>query len=138
MKRNAALEEILKRERSKWMEATGPSGDIVLSSRIRLARNLRDYVFPPLLNASVSNEVIETVARAVPRLNQSAVGLPARRYDLYRLSDLKALDRQVLVEKHLISPSLAKNEHGAVILSHDESVSIMINEEDHLRIQCLV
>lgn len=140
MERQAALEEILKRERSKWMEASGPLADIVLSSRVRLARNLRDFPFPSRLGASAGDAVVEAVSKAVPRLNEIAAGRPGsdRRYGLYRLSELSSLDRQVLVEKHLISPDLTKNEFGAVILSNDESVSIMINEEDHLRIQCLM
>ena len=59
-------------------------------------------------------------------------------FDTIKLSDLSELERRVLVEKHLISPNLANESRcGAVILSDNESVSIMINEEDHLRIQCL-
>ena len=55
-----------------------------------------------------------------------------------KLSEIDELDKKVLVEKHLISPNLAnESRNGAVILTEDESVSIMINEEDHLRIQCL-
>lgn len=134
MNRYAALQEILKRERSKWMEAAGPSGDIVLSSRIRLARNLRDFPFPSRLGADGATAVINEARQVVPKLNEGS----NRHYELYRLSELNALDRQVLVEKHLISPLLAKNEHGAIILSSDEAVSIMINEEDHIRIQCLM
>ena len=54
------------------------------------------------------------------------------------MSDLPALERQVLVEKHLISPHLAiPDRHGAVLLSEDETVSVMVNEEDHIRIQCI-
>ncbi|HEY8449101.1 MAG TPA: protein arginine kinase [Bacillota bacterium] len=116
------------------MEASGPSADIVLSSRVRLARNLRDFPFPPRLDAEGSREVVAAVAAALTALNRSR----ERHFELYRLADISALDRQVLVEKHLISPLLAKNEGGAVILSDDEAVSIMVNEEDHLRIQCLV
>src|SRR5690606_4526885 len=54
------------------------------------------------------------------------------------LKDLNELQKRVLVEKHLISPNLANEaRNGAVILSENESISIMVNEEDHLRIQCL-
>ena len=54
------------------------------------------------------------------------------------MSDLSSLEREVLVEKHLISPQLANPKgHGAVLLSEDESVSVMVNEEDHIRIQCI-
>ena len=59
-------------------------------------------------------------------------------YSYTKMSDLPALERQVLVEKHLISPQLATpDRHGAVLLSEDETVSVMVNEEDHIRIQCI-
>ena len=59
-------------------------------------------------------------------------------YTYTKMADLPALERQVLVEKHLISPQLAApNRHGAVILSEDETISVMVNEEDHIRIQCI-
>ena len=55
-----------------------------------------------------------------------------------QIKDLSELNRQVLVEKHLISPKLANSRiEGSVLLSEDESVSVMINEEDHIRMQCL-
>ena len=129
-----SLEDLLKRERSGWMSGEGPSADIVLSSRVRLARNLAATTFPPRLAAAAAADVIRRVRAAVPVLNDAL----NRRFELFELREMSRLDRQVLVEKHLISPLLAKNDAAAVILSTDEVVSIMVNEEDHLRIQVLM
>ncbi|MFO7246678.1 MAG: protein arginine kinase [Bacillota bacterium] len=129
-----SLDELLKRERSGWMKGDGPAADIVLSSRVRLARNLADTAFPPRLSAAAAAGVVERVQAALPSLS-SALN---RRFALFPLKGMSRLDRQVLVEKHLISPLLAKNDAAAVVLSEDETVSIMVNEEDHLRIQVLM
>ncbi|MFB9329554.1 protein arginine kinase [Paenibacillus aurantiacus] len=119
---------------SDWMQGTGPEADIVISSRIRIARNLRGHPFPLLATSEQSSEVMERLV-TVPesgRLNGIS------EFETIRLSELSELERRVLVEKHLISPNLANEARsGAVILSRNESISIMVNEEDHLRIQVL-
>lgn len=121
---------------SKWMEASGPHTDIVLSARIRLARNFAATPFPHRLEDPGSEQVIKFAQAGVGELNK--VGL-SRKVEFYRLDSVPALDRQVLVEKHLISPLHAQEAKGrAVAISEDESVSIMVNEEDHLRIQVLL
>jgi protein arginine kinase len=120
---------------AKWMEGTGPYSDIVISSRIRLARNVHDLPFPHLVNDSQFADILE---RLKPFVTNQTARSSGHRFTMHRLRDLPPLDRQVLVEKHLISPQHARNaEHAAVILRGDEAVSILINEEDHLRIQCL-
>lgn len=120
---------------SKWMEARGPHTDIVLSSRIRLARNLEGIPFPHRLNEVGAEQVITTLQAGVTELNRVGVGAQV---ELYRLDGVPLLDRQVLVEKHLISPLQAQNGKGrAAAISEDESISIMMNEEDHLRLQVL-
>lgn len=120
---------------SKWTDATGPSAEVVLSSRIRLARNVTNLPFPHQMNEAQANELIRLVEAGVKEIN--LVGLSSR-VQLFNLADTPALDRQVLVEKHLISPQQAQQARGkAVAISEDESISIMVNEEDHLRIQCL-
>ncbi len=114
-----------------WMVPHGEHSDIVMSTRIRLARNLRGFRFPIAFSDEQAEEIGKLVSDAL--LNGGKTG-----YAYTRMSDLKALDRQTLVEKHLISPQLADAVHyGAVLLSEDETVSIMVNEEDHLRIQCI-
>ncbi len=114
----------------RWMEGRGPEAEIVISSRVRLARNVEDYPFPYLATDKQAAEIMELVSGSLP------VG--EGEFTLIKVSDLSSLDRQVLVEKHLISPLLVKESRSsAVLLREEEGISIMINEEDHLRIQCL-
>lgn len=127
-------ERVVSNPLSKWMEATGPSSDIVLSSRTRLARNVEGLPFPHLMGDEQVEEVLKSVESAVRELNLMGV---VPKVELYRLGAAAPLDRQVLVEKHLISPHHARESRAAVAISDDEAISIMINEEDHLRIQCL-
>ncbi|HWI65430.1 MAG TPA: protein arginine kinase [Symbiobacteriaceae bacterium] len=120
---------------SKWTDAKGPHSDVVLSSRIRLARNVSNLPFPHQLNEAQASDLIRQVEAGVKEIN--LIGLSSR-VELFRLAETPTLDRQVLVEKHLISPQQAQQALGkAVAISEDESISIMVNEEDHLRIQCL-
>ncbi|MFX3631158.1 MAG: protein arginine kinase [Candidatus Pristimantibacillus sp.] len=119
---------------SDWMKGDGPESEIVISSRVRVARNLRQLPFPMLATNQQSNEAMEQLTNVAISGKLEPIGI----FETIVLSELNELDRRVLVEKHLISPSLANESRGgAVILSDNESVSIMINEEDHLRIQCL-
>ncbi len=116
------------------MKGEGPDSDVVISSRVRVARNLRHQPFPMLATNEQSAEVLGklTDVSLAGRLE------PFGSFETVLLSDISELDKRVLVEKHLISPNLANESRaGAVILSENEAVSIMINEEDHLRIQCL-
>ena len=129
------LEDIVRRPSSAWMDGSGPEADIVLSSRIRLARNVDRLPFPHMMNGEAAEKLIMDVKRAVSALNG---GGGWGRYEMVRMSDVAPLERQVLVEKHLISPQHSQDPTGkAVVLRDDEIVSIMVNEEDHLRIQCL-
>lgn len=117
---------------SKWIAESGPDNDVVLTSRIRLARNLRDFAFPHLLEAADAQLMLDQVRTLLtPGAEDQFRFLP--------LNELSQLDRQVLVEKHLISPGFARSQHtgAAILINEDEAISIMVNEEDHLRIQCL-
>ncbi len=115
-----------------WYMQNGKEGDIVLSTRVRLARNLSDFPFPGNLTPEKQREVVDVVASAMA---SSDVGNDFKLIDMTTLTELERLQ---LVEKHLISRDLATGDGvRAVLLSTDESVSIMINEEDHLRIQVL-
>lgn len=116
------------------MNAEGPDSDIVLSSRVRLARNLQEYKFPVIS----SNEEASTIISIMDQLVANDVFSNIGPIELLKMNELQSLQKRVLVEKHLISPHLAEDSpHGACLLTEDEQVSIMINEEDHLRIQCL-
>ncbi|GEO26697.1 protein-arginine kinase [Alicyclobacillus acidoterrestris] len=130
-----SLSDFLQRAMSRWMRDGGPDDDIVISSRIRVARNIQGYPFPILQTDSHATEVIQLVEQAMSTMSVNQLG----NYEMVRCRDLSPLDRQVLVEKHLISPDLAQQDkHGAVVLRDDELVSIMVNEEDHIRIQCIL
>ncbi|GAB2695561.1 protein arginine kinase [Paenibacillus thermoaerophilus] len=119
---------------SDWMKGGGPEPDIVISSRVRIARNIRSHPFPLLATNQQAREVQDLVRQVVAADGQQQLG----EYEFLSLDQLSDLQKRVLVEKHLISPALANESRGgAVILSANEAVSIMVNEEDHLRIQCL-
>lgn len=116
----------------EWLRGSGPESDIVISSRIRLARNLARFPFPTQASESVRGE-IEQLLR--DKLHRLPVSSPLRYVDV---NTLDTLDRQFLVERQLISREHSEG-HGArgVGISGEENVSLMINEEDHLRIQVL-
>lgn len=126
-----SLQRFISEAISPWMKQSGPDDDIVLSSRIRLARNIEKYTFPILTYQNEGEEVLNQIRQQVDNSHPNKL-------ELLLMKDLEQIEKQVLVEKHLISPHLASDaSFGAVLLSEDESVSIMINEEDHIRIQCL-
>lgn len=119
---------------SDWMKQPAPDHDVVISSRVRLARNLQAVPFPTLATRSHSQEVVRQVTEAAeqPELTENY------RFHPLLMSQMSILEKKTLVEKHLISPHLADGgPDGAALINTEESVSIMVNEEDHLRIQCL-
>ncbi len=109
---------------SSWLENAGDDDDVVLSSRIRLARNLKDEQFPVY---EQKEEIVDNIAEVFDD-----------NFTLIKMNQISLLQKALLVEKHLISPYMMnKSEYGAVLLNEEENVSIMLNEEDHLRIQCM-
>ncbi len=128
-----SLKDIIDRTSSAWMKADAPSADVVLSSRVRLARNLAGIRFPHQASDADLAKVAEQVHRAI----RTVKGLSD--LTVIRLCEAPALDRQILVEKHLISPQHAQGaKHRLVAIRPDETVSVMVNEEDHIRIQALL
>ena len=116
---------------SPWMRESGPENDIVLSTRIRLARNFQDEIFPIIAEE-------KDLTRISDFFKQNYEHMTFRQYEsleLIEMSDLSHIEKRVLVEKHLISPYLAKARSAAALVSKNEQVSIMINEEDHIRMQ---
>lgn len=115
---------------SQWFDGSGPNADIVISSRIRLARNLGGYEFLSRLGQDRQREVLDKLKEAILSLNLG------EKVCFVEMDDIDPIHRQLLVERHLISRHHAQKEgpRGAVIAS-DESFTAMINEEDHLRIQ---
>lgn len=119
---------------NKWYMQSGAEDDIIISSRIRLARNLKNYPFTSKISLQQRQEVCRAVWDAVSKGGFSG-GDELRFIEMDKLSNVEAFS---MVERHIISPEFAKNRRGkAVILSVDESISIMLGEEDHIRIQVL-
>lgn len=116
-----------------WLDASGPDSEVVVSTRIRLARNLEGMLFPGRAGNDEQQRVVDCCREAISRLSIFSV-------DSFRTShELRPLDLEYLVERHLVSPDFAASKvtARAVFVSQDETVSIMINEEDHLRMQVL-
>ncbi len=110
------------------------SNDVVISTRIRLARNLKDYPFPCKLNSQGREKVIEKVRDAVKKSNSPV----ASDFSFIKMSELTSSQSVSLVEKRLVSPEFISETDGrALLISKDECFSIMINEEDHIRLQVI-
>ena len=110
----------------------GPHDRIVMSSRVRLARNLKDAAFPGWAKKPERVRVLELIRLAVESLPEMGDSFAES------MDNLSALDKQILVERHLISREhAAKSAGSAVVLNRDETFCVMINEEDHLRMQAL-
>ena len=124
--------EALTQTSGEWLRASGPESDIVISSRTRLARNLAQYPFPNRADDAVRAEVESLLQKQIGELQ---IG---KKMNYLDVSDLESLDRQFLVERQLISREHAESlSSRGVGFSGEENVSLMINEEDHLRIQVL-
>lgn len=116
---------------SKWYIEKGDQGDVVLSTRVRLARNLDEFPFPARLDAAGKNKV-NSIIKSTLFENDG------KDFSYIEMKDLTRLQAVSLAERHLISPEFAsKKEGSALILSADESVSIMLCEEDHIRLQVM-
>ncbi len=125
------LEEILKSP-SEWVRSEGPNSKIVLSSRVRLARNLRNHPFPGWAKKAERQKTLELILPAVEQLPEMSACFADS------MDNVVAIDKQVLVERHLISREhAAKNVGSGVVINDKETISVMINEEDHLRMQAI-
>lgn len=121
-------------DQTKWYDKAGAESDAVCSTRVRLARNLRDFPFPDTATPEQKEKVREAVKEAL----LTASSLMAAQFDFVPLQALSQQEAVSLVERHIVSPGFISDTQGkAVLLSKDESISIMINEEDHVRIQVI-
>ncbi len=115
-----------------WLAGTGPQAEIVLSSRVRLARNLAHVPFVLRANAAALEDVLTRTQEVVPSTTAFREGL------FLRVTDLSEVDRQLLVERRLMSREHMTQPQGrALAISPGEAASLMINEEDHLRLQAM-
>jgi len=118
--------------RGSWLSGKGPESGIVFSSRIRLARNISGFVFPARSTDTQRQEILNKIKDIYPHIT----GLQKSNFiDMQSLSDV---DKQFLLERHLISQEhLSVYAGKGLIVSKDEEIAIMINEEDHLRMQVI-
>jgi len=119
----------------KWYEQMVPDSDVVISSRVRLARNLEKYPF----SAQIAEDQAITLVNEVKGITSALSEKEKRRFYACNISTLGDIDKIAMVERHIVSPLLAeKGQTTGLILSEDETISVMINEEDHVRIQAII
>lgn len=124
------IDELIKTP-GKWLSGEGPHSNIVISTRLRLARNLSIYPFPNSMSESEFLEINNLV-----ELKTKNIKIIKNPYFI-RLNEMGALDREILVERHLMSREMLAKNNAMVIVTDDEETSILVNEEDHLRLQVL-
>jgi protein arginine kinase len=125
------IEELLSSP-SEWVRTEGPNSKIVMSSRVRFARNLRNFPFPGWAKKPDRQKALELIQPAVELLPEMSTSFSES------MDNVVAIDKQVLVERHLISREhAAKNVGSGVVINDKETISVMINEEDHLRMQAM-
>jgi protein arginine kinase len=121
-----------------WLEASGPNADVVLSTRVRLARNLQGHAFSPQIEDDERLRIQSQVQRAAEKGSLLADGVAVD------VASLPPLSRRVLLERHLVSRELvgegAPGPHAGagLIIGPAEEAGLMVNEEDHLRLQSLM
>ena len=116
---------------SAWMPS-GPESGVAISSRVRLARNMADAAFPGWAGEEDRIRVWEQLRDLLPACPS------IKNYQAAGMDELSGLDKQILFERHLISRELAERSRGSgVVIRDDEVVAVMINEEDHIRLQCI-
>ncbi|MFA5793971.1 MAG: protein arginine kinase [Candidatus Brocadiia bacterium] len=116
----------------EWIKGNGPDSDVVISSRVRLARNLHGFIFLTMANEKQQSEIEEYIrAKLQPILSKSGT-------DYFFMKEMNSLDRGLLVERHLISKDMVSGSGArGLFVNSKESQAIMVNEEDHLRLQVL-
>ena len=123
----------LLKKRADWMEVTGPNSDIVITSRIRLARNVEEVAFPGWARKDDRVHILKDLQEKVSSLEQMEGAFSEE------LNKLTPIKKQVLVERHLISREhAAKGAGSAAVMNPGQTLSVMINEEDHLRMQSIL
>lgn len=121
----------------KWYEEMNGQSDVIISSRIRLARNFTKYPFSPKLTSEQAEMLCEEIQDRLD-INKSKLEDIIGKYYYYNITKASDIEKTALVERHIITEKLAKKkQYAGVIMSEDESVSLMLNEEDHIRIQVI-
>lgn len=112
---------------ANWYLQNGKDSDVVISSRVRLARNLADFPFKDKAKQEDLEQILKKIKKIVP-----SIGYGLKYIELRNIDNITKL---TLIENHLISPEFATNKNGAILINDEENICIMINEEDHIRIQ---
>ena len=112
---------------ANWYLQNGKDSDVVISSRVRLARNLADFPFKDKAKQEDLEQILKIIKEIVP-----SIGYGLKYIELRNIDNITKL---TLIENHLISPEFATNKKGAILINDEENICIMINEEDHIRIQ---
>lgn len=129
---------------TEWLKGTGEMSDVVMSSRARAARNLAGFPFPPVASSADRSQIMEICRRCIESLDRDS-GTTIRWFDL---RNSEPLDRRLLVERQLMSRQHARGRYangegggdcprGVAIIEPEERISILVNEEDHLRVQAI-
>ncbi|HID92778.1 MAG TPA: ATP--guanido phosphotransferase, partial [bacterium (Candidatus Stahlbacteria)] len=115
-----------------WINGKGNFGEIVLSSRVRIARNLTPFPFPERASDAELEEILNITKGALQSTPSLKDGL------FLKIGELSAIDKEFLRERYLITKNLEERpQHRGIMIGQGEYLSVMINEEDHLRIQAL-
>jgi len=115
-----------------WLSGKGKRADIVLSSRVRLARNMANHLYPPRASDDQHLEVVGLIKAAVEKADITESG------DFFECREIDEFSREILIERHLISLEFLRDDRPrGLFIADDETTSMMVNEEDHLRIQAV-
>ena len=116
---------------AKWYLGTGAQNDVVISTSIHLARNIKQFPFPASLSMQDKLKVNAIIKNATDELKDYS-------FNYYEMKTLSQAEVVSLAERHLVSPEFASSRDGrALLLTEDEAVSVMLNEEDHIRLQVM-
>lgn len=116
---------------AKWYLGTGAQNDVVISTSIHLARNIKQFPFPASLSMQDKLKVNSIIKNATDELASYS-------FNYYEMKTLSQAEVVSLAERHLVSPEFASSSDGrALLLTEDEAVSVMLNEEDHIRLQVM-
>ena len=116
---------------AKWYLGTGAQNDVVISTSIHLARNIKQFPFPATLSMQDKLKVNSVIKNAIDEINNYS-------FNYYEMKTLSQAEVVSLAERHLVSPEFASSRDGrALLLTEDEAVSVMLNEEDHIRLQVM-
>ncbi len=120
---------------ASWMQGNGPDLDVVISTRIRLARNLDGHLFSSIADESELKDISDTVEYALSDLKSCNY---LQNACIINLGEVDSVNRELMIERHLISRDLAeKKGTRKIIIGSEEILSIMLNEEDHIRLQVI-